>query len=157
MFPCRQFVERETLISTPPPSPPARPRIAQATRAARQAARPSDRAPPLLRPLPRPARPGCGLSSAVRLSPKASQGLCAGLRGPMPCARRQRKERRRLRSRRCSGVSRACRLAMEADPMVGFAKPAAGSSSCNHNGRDASWSATTHYRKSFESSAPCAP
>jgi hypothetical protein len=43
--------------------------------------------------------------------PKASHGLCAGFLGPMPCARRQRSERRRARSRRPSWVNRACRLA----------------------------------------------
>jgi hypothetical protein len=36
--------------------------------------------------------------------PKASHGLRAGRRGLMPCARRQRKERRRLRARRSSSV-----------------------------------------------------
>jgi hypothetical protein len=43
------------------------------------------------------------------LMPKASHGLCAGFLGPMPCARRQRKERRQARSRRCSGVNRVMR------------------------------------------------
>jgi hypothetical protein len=34
-----------------------------------------------------------------REQPASSHGLCAGLRGPIPCARRQRSQRRRLRSR----------------------------------------------------------
>src|SRR5262249_53989889 len=42
----------------------------------------------------------------LRDMPKASQGLCAGLRGPMPCARRQRRDASRARSRRSSGVNR---------------------------------------------------
>jgi hypothetical protein len=42
--------------------------------------------------------------SRRRDTPMASHGLCAGLRGIMPCARRQRRARRRLRARRSSGV-----------------------------------------------------
>jgi hypothetical protein len=42
---------------------------------------------------------------AVPGMPMASQGRSAGLRGPIPCARRQRRERRRARSR-CSGAAR---------------------------------------------------
>jgi hypothetical protein len=39
-----------------------------------------------------------------RETPKASHGRSAGLRGPMPCARRQRSERRRFASRRSVAV-----------------------------------------------------
>jgi hypothetical protein len=36
--------------------------------------------------------------------PSASHGLCAGRLGMMPCARRQRSERKRARSRFSAGV-----------------------------------------------------
>ena len=39
-----------------------------------------------------------------RLILSASHGRCAGRRGPIPCARRQRSLRKRLRSRRSAGV-----------------------------------------------------
>jgi hypothetical protein len=44
------------------------------------------------------------LYHVLRLMPSASQGRCAGRRGPMPCARRQRSERKRFFSRRSASV-----------------------------------------------------
>ena len=44
------------------------------------------------------------LYQAEREIPSASHGFCAGFLGPIPCARRQRSERRRACSRRCSSV-----------------------------------------------------
>jgi hypothetical protein len=38
-----------------------------------------------------------------RLTPAASQGRCAGRLGPIPCARRQRSERKRITVRRLTG------------------------------------------------------
>src|SRR5262249_23943530 len=55
------------------------------------------------------ASAACSLAFARRVlreMPKTSHGRAAGFLGPMPCARRQRSERRRTRSRRCSGVNR---------------------------------------------------
>jgi hypothetical protein len=45
-----------------------------------------------------------------RLIPSASHGRCTGLRGPMPCARRQRSDRRRAFSRRSAAVMGPLRL-----------------------------------------------
>ena len=84
------------LNSTARPSPHAQPRIDQATPAGSLICHASwsstaSRAATAARARAF-ARPR---DHVLREMPKASHGLCAGLRGPMPCARRQRMERAR--------------------------------------------------------------
>ncbi len=55
-----------------------------------------------------------------RLIPSASHGRCAGRRRPIPCARRQRSEQRRLRSRgaSCTSVSSCWRMSPRCTPRM---------------------------------------
>jgi hypothetical protein len=101
--------------------PPEAPRVPQGSSWSRvQAPRigrglasmPRRRLPPVLgwhmhRPQPPPAVP----AACAREIPSASHGRCAGRLGPMPCARRQRSERKRAFSRRSASVSFAVLLA----------------------------------------------